>query len=666
MSREVDRRDFSVNRVSSAREQELRRLAADISLRGLPGGQRVRVTGFDATTGNPSAVTSEAASAGEGNYIQRALDHMRTISPVLGFAQEQPVDFAPDPQVQRASSGARAVYLQQLYKGIPVFQAAQTVRFAPDGALKDSVGSNVTIQAELEVSPRITVRQAVSLAAAQVAAPDADEQDATDQFGEPLRPASVDLAGFQPQITAAFPDKPDQPTVLEAGPFGDRIKASLTWFELAEGDIRLAWEVLMTMPEQQGQYRTVVDAEDGAVLYCRQLMQSAVARGNIYQVDGSAQRQMTLFPRPLQDYGLPIPADLPEQFPDHWIESDEAVGNAVRGHLGDQGPTIRGTASDGLLTFDPTAADGDDQKVLNIFYFNCFMHDYFYLLGFREADGNFQHDNLGRGGVPSDRVDARAHSGAVFGTANMSTPVDGSSPVMNMGLVSSTGRHTAFDSSVVFHEFMHGVTNRLVGGPMNTRALDASQSRGMGEGWGDYVACTINQSTAVGSWVIKQPGGIRGFPYDEDFPDNFGDLGTGRYREEHNIGEVWCATLMEMNRNLGQELGVQLVVDALKLSPANPSFLDMRDAILTALADKHAAEELGGEDHAAAERVIWAAFAKFGMGPAARSNGATLAGIVADFNPPGNEPAPGPPEPPSEQGGFLAWLARVLRSIFGG
>ena len=45
------------------------------------------------------------------------------------------------------------------------------------------------------------------------------------------------------------------------------------------------------------------------------------------------------------------------------------------------------------------------------------------------------------------------------------------SPIMNMGLVTSTNRHTAFDSDVVFHEFMHGVTNRLVGGPLNARCF---------------------------------------------------------------------------------------------------------------------------------------------------------------------------------------------------
>ena len=42
------------------------------------------------------------------------------------------------------------------------------------------------------------------------------------------------------------------------------------------------------------------------------------------------------------------------------------------------------------MTFNPASATGDDQKVLNIFYYCCYMHDFSYLLGFREADGNFQ------------------------------------------------------------------------------------------------------------------------------------------------------------------------------------------------------------------------------------------------------------------------------------
>ena len=92
---------------------------------------------------------------------------------------------------------------------------------------------------------------------------------------------------------------------------------------------------------------------------------------------------------------------------------------------------------------------------------------------------------------------------------------------------------------------------------------------------------------------------------------------------------------MEMNRQIGAALGMQLVVDALKLSPANPSFLDMRDAILRgARRPSCTARQLTANEHLAARAGIWKAFARFGMGPGARSDAAFLRGIVADFTAP--------------------------------
>ena len=640
MAREVDRRDFSVNKVTRIRETELESIASEVS-EHLPGAHRLRIKKFDSNTGNPSMIASESAPSERGNYIQRALDHMQGIRRALGFAATQPAEYVADPNVQETSSGAVAVHLQQQYKSIPIFQAAQAVRFSPDGTLKETAGTTVTVAHEKEVKPKLSVIEGVLRAAQHITVPHPEEQTAQDQFRQPRKTRSVDLTGFVPKVVATYSNKPEQPAVLEAGPFGDKIKAGLTWFPL-DNDLRLSWEVIIAMPHYEGQYRTMVDAENGEILYCRQILQSVAVRGNVYRVDGGIPREMTDFPRPLTEYGLPIPGTLPTGFPDGWVTDDRAIGNSVNAHLGDFGNTIQGTIQDGVLTFDPDDPFGDEQKVLNIFYYNCYLHDYLYLLGFREADGNFQHDNFGRGGAPTDRVDARAHSGEVWGTANMYTFVEGSSPVMNMGLVASTNRHTAFDSTVVFHEFTHGLTNRLVGGPMNDRALEAPQSGSMGEGWSDYIACTINDTTVAGAWVLDDPGGIRGFPYDSNFPDNFGNIGGGRYTENpitgeiplHQIGEIWCATLMEMNRKIGTNLGVQLVVDALKLTPANPSFLDARDAILLGLDSMLEAGKMSPAEHAAANKAMRESFARFGMGPDAQTNGASLSGIVADFETP--------------------------------
>src|SRR5688572_17059565 len=160
MSREVDRRPASKGgtAVTSERESFLATAAEEVS-RGLPGEQRVHITNMDAKTGNPAGLAMEDAPAEEGNFAARALAHVQTVRDALGFAAEQPTEFVPDPNVQKASSGARAVHLQQLYKGIPVYGAARTVRFRPDGAITESVGSTVTVDENRPVQPQLTVEK---------------------------------------------------------------------------------------------------------------------------------------------------------------------------------------------------------------------------------------------------------------------------------------------------------------------------------------------------------------------------------------------------------------------------------------------------------------------------------------------------------------------------
>jgi len=100
----------------------------------------------------------------------------------------------------------------------------------------------------------------------------------------------------------------------------------------------------------------------------------------------------------------------------------------------------------------------------------------------------------------------------------------------------------------------------------------------MGEGWSDFFAVTVqnyfrppNQEKVVsGAWVTGRPGGIRSAPYDADYPLKYGDIAN--LRGENRIGELWCATLMQMVRNIrtvldslrdGYGLSWTLVVDGL-------------------------------------------------------------------------------------------------------
>lgn len=165
----------------------------------------------------------------------------------------------------------------------------------------------------------------------------------------------------------------------------------------------------------------------------------------------------------------------------------------------------------------------------------------------------------------------------------MSTPPDGFGPTLKLGLVAKTGRHTAFDASVVFHEATHGLTNRLVGGPVSTTSLVQPQSAALGEGWSDFFACQLLGVEVIGDWVTSNPDGIRLRRYDDAYPATFADLGTAPYTEMHNVGEIWCATLARIAATLGLERSLRLVLDSLKLLPDISTLLDARDGMIEAL-----------------------------------------------------------------------------------
>src|SRR4051794_36711251 len=101
-----------------------------------------------------------------------------------------------------------------------------------------------------------------------------------------------------------------------------------------------------------------------------------------------------------------------------------------------------GTVNNNHLCFDfmprfrrsPTDSVNQGFALTNLFYWNNIMHDLSYQYGFDEVSGNFQQNNLGRGGRESDFVHADGQDGGGFNNANFSTPPDGHNPRMQMYL----------------------------------------------------------------------------------------------------------------------------------------------------------------------------------------------------------------------------------------
>jgi hypothetical protein len=289
--------------------------------------------------------------------------------------------------------------------------------------------------------------------------------------------------------------------------------------------------------------------------------------------------------------------------------------------------------------------------IVNLFYWCNFCHDRFYSLGFNEAFGNFQVDNFGRGGISGDPVQADAQDGAGTDNARFSTPPDGFEGRMEMFIFTAPtpDRDGDFDAQVIIHEYAHGLSNRLIG---DGYGLNSLQSGGMGEGWSDFMSlCLLSSPTdplggsyPVGGYVTygivpdNYYRGIRSFPYiyepgpvtaSSKNPLTFASMVPG---DEHFNGTIWCQTLWDVRANLIQALGsaeagnnlvMQLVVDGMKLTPASPTFLEARDAIL------QAEMIFTGGMH---RNQLWQAFAKRGMGASAVALDADSEAVTEAFD----------------------------------
>ncbi len=157
------------------------------------------------------------------------------------------------------------------------------------------------------------------------------------------------------------------------------------------------------------------------------------------------------------------------------------------------------------------------------------------------------------------------------------------------------------DSDIVWHEYGHGLTWRMIGG------MSGRMSGAIGEGMGDVLAIIANEDDAVGEYSAGDPRGIRTGPYGT-LQRTYADFkGT----QVHFDGEMYGAIgwkMLQGFRAAGVSKDVLLgyLVDGMNYTKPGPAFEDMRDGILQAAA---------GTGH---ECLIWKAFAAHGVGVGAR------------------------------------------------
>jgi Zn-dependent metalloprotease len=385
-----------------------------------------------------------------------------------------------------------------------------------------------------------------------------------------------------------------------------------------DGGNRLAWHIYAEVGPEEW-YEILLDAYTGELLL-RHNLYLFEAQGTVYtEAPDKGARQLVSF---VGDTVINTAAG--------WMgTSTVTTGNNVEAYLDSDANNApdnnngaglsvgHASAANQDFTFPfSTTVDPRTQQaavVTNLFYYNNIMHDFSYTLGFTETARNFQVNNFGRGGTGNDSVRAEAQDGSGTNNANFATPPDGSRPRMQQYLFTAPtpDRDSSVDGDVVFHEYGHGISNRLIGN--GSTALSGTQSGAMGEGWSDYWAITINNDGAVGEYVTNNPAGIRRAAYSVPAAavhDSYADLGSG----VHADGEVWAATLWDLRTQLGAATTDLLVLNGMKFTPTRPSFLNARDGILQADQNMN-----GGANRCA----IWTVFARHGMGVSAVGNDGT-------------------------------------------
>lgn len=238
-----------------------------------------------------------------------------------------------------------------------------------------------------------------------------------------------------------------------------------------------------------------------------------------------------------------------------------------------------------------------------------------------------------------------------LGTVNVTVQDPGNSYLFSDG---------SYDNGIVGHEYGHGISNKLIGGPTNSSCMTNLEQ--MGEGWSDWFSLMMQikagdtgvDQKPIGTYAINQPNngnGLRGAPYDTAYPystdmalnpvtlnnSNNPDNTNSGYR--YTIGNVWASVMWDLTWAYIEKYGydsniytgtggnnkvMKLALDALKLQACNTaSFTSTRDNLFAA--DQ---ATTGGQDYC----LIAEVFRRRGVGLNATSGDANnSADQVEDF-----------------------------------
>ena len=503
-------------------------------------------------------------------------------------------------------SDVRMVYLQQSYKGIPVYNQLHVLAFRNEQLLSVT-GSRVTgVEQKVNSNgqPAVDVMRAVQTALADVNAPARELVVPVNMFNEGRR--------------------------FEFGSLGvstENITAELLWYPATDGQTaRLVWQVFAAPQNSSAYWLIRVDAMNNTVIGKENLTISCNWGPEGSENHDGHQHQANVPPAPKEmNTGVkknflintatyrvvkypaesPIhPGGSPVLVTDPWLLSpgaattlgwhndgvndydstrgnnvfayDDRDANNLPGRSGVSTTALPNLTMDFVpnFTLEPTVrtpAPNQQFNTTNLFYWNNLIHDLAYIYGFTETARNFQNNNMGRGGVGGDYVLAEAQDGSGTNNANFSSGSEGTRGRMQMYLwtAPTPDRDGDVDNGIIAHEYTHGISNRMTG----TGAGCLSVVEQMGEGWSDYLGLMIthdwstatpadgfNNPRGIGTYALNQAitgPGIRQYRYTTNMainPMTYGNLPS--VAVPHGVGTIWCTALWDMTWYIIQQAGI--------------------------------------------------------------------------------------------------------------
>ncbi len=592
------------------------------------------------------AVLSCAAGfAQQGPIPSASVQKAITVLKAEGLSEKDLAELRETDSYTDTHNGIRHTWFKQQWQGIDIFNSEVVVHQRADGEIVAILHRTVDRVEQQARPPQPGI------------APE-----------EALRRV-LEMDGMRIAVPSLIEHTPEQHRWRFAGEAfgGEPPFVELVW--LSAGDVLLlAWNVNYQRADGTHWWNVRIDASTGKEIERNDWVASTCGFDHAVAEIGAAAcapAPMPAAPNDLRVYPLPYESPnhgarairnapwtaAPIASPYGWYDTNGAPGaeymitrgNNVYASEDMNADNIPGFSPDGgtNLDFDfpinlaNAPSTNQAASITNLFYWTNLMHDIFYRYGFDEVSGNFQSNNYGRGGVEGDFLYADGQDGSGTNNGNFSTPPDGTNPrlqVFNWTLT-TPNRDGCLDNGLVTHEYGHGISNRLVGGPSNANTLTNQDQPG--EGWSDWIALMVTMEPGdlgtdvrgLDTYLLNQPtngNGIRPFPYTTNHALNnltyASTNNTSLLPNAHGNGTMWCSVLWDLtwnlidlygyspdlyNGNAGNNIALQLVIAGLKYTPSSPGFVDARNGIL--MADQI---NNGG----AYQNIIWSTFAARGLG----------------------------------------------------